>query len=280
MTGAELFGAWVAVFLTLAIMSFLYKDNPFYKVAEHLFVGISAGYWASMAFWTQIQPNLIGRLWPAQHPPLEGHFLLRLWYGIYKIFSFFHSGIFPPGGVAKGHELDLLYLIPLVLGIFMLFRLWPRVGWLARWSMAYVVGLAAGLRLYGFLNSNILAQIRGTALPLFHDPWTTFNSLVIIIGTLTGLFYFFFSKEHTGVFGTISRIGIWFLMISFGASFGFAVMARISLLIGRFQDLIQFGSDQYHHATFWILGIIVAILGYSAIKEHQAKRKTATSSVD
>ncbi len=37
-------GAWVAVFLTLGIFSYLYKDNPFYKIAEHLFVGISAGY--------------------------------------------------------------------------------------------------------------------------------------------------------------------------------------------------------------------------------------------
>ena len=39
----EIFGAWVAAFLTLAIFSFLYKDNPFYKIAEHIFVGISAG---------------------------------------------------------------------------------------------------------------------------------------------------------------------------------------------------------------------------------------------
>ena len=44
MTFGTILGAWVAVFLTLAIFSYLYKDNPFYKVAEHVFVGISAGY--------------------------------------------------------------------------------------------------------------------------------------------------------------------------------------------------------------------------------------------
>ena len=43
-------GPWIAAFLTLAIFSYLYKDNPFYKVAEHLFVGISTGYWTSMLF--------------------------------------------------------------------------------------------------------------------------------------------------------------------------------------------------------------------------------------
>ena len=32
------------IFLTLSIMSYLYKDNPFYKLAEHLFVGVSIGY--------------------------------------------------------------------------------------------------------------------------------------------------------------------------------------------------------------------------------------------
>ena len=74
----EIFGAWIAAFLTLAIFSFLYKDNPFYKIAEHIFVGVSAGYWMSMFFWTQIQPNLFGRLWPATH------YSDGFWYGIYN----------------------------------------------------------------------------------------------------------------------------------------------------------------------------------------------------
>jgi len=37
-------GIWIGVIMTFAILSFLYKDNPFYKVAEQLFVGLSAGY--------------------------------------------------------------------------------------------------------------------------------------------------------------------------------------------------------------------------------------------
>ncbi len=53
------------------------------------------------------------------------------------------------------------------------------------------------------------------------------------------LIYFFFSLEHKGVIGGVSKIGVWFLMIAFGASFGFTVMARMSLLIGRIQFLIR-----------------------------------------
>ena len=60
----EIIGVWLSVFLTISIFSFLYMDNPFYKAAEHIFIGISSGYWAAMYYWTQIQPNLFGRLWP------------------------------------------------------------------------------------------------------------------------------------------------------------------------------------------------------------------------
>ena len=265
----EIFGAWVAVFLTFAIFSFLYKDNPFYKIAEHIFVGVSAGYWTSMFFWTQIQPNLFGRLWPSTH------YSDGIWYGVYDLFGFFSSSIFPAGGIDKGHELHLSYLIPFALGIMMLLSLFKKLNWFARWGIAYTVGMAAGLRAYGYLNSNVILQVKGTIIPLL-DPDlpffsllgdSHFNNLVILVGTVTGLLYFFFSKEQTGNFGKVTRVGIYFLMISFGASFGFAVMGRISLLIGRFTDLITYNDASYHHATIWVLVIMVAILGYSTLTD-------------
>ena len=49
--------------------------------------------------------------------------------------------------------------------------------------------------------------------------------------------YFYFSREHKGVLKVTSRIGIVFIMIGFGAAFGYTVMGRISLLIGRLQYL-------------------------------------------
>ena len=76
--------------------------------------------------------------------------------------------------------------------------------------------------------------------------------------------YFYFSREHTGNFGKLSKLGIYFLMVSFGASFGFAVMGRISLLIGRFVDLIAYSGPAYNHATLWLLLVMVLLLGYSA----------------
>jgi hypothetical protein len=37
-------GVWIEVFCMLAIFSFLYKENPVYRFAEHLYVGIAAGH--------------------------------------------------------------------------------------------------------------------------------------------------------------------------------------------------------------------------------------------
>ena len=264
---AELLGAWLFVFFTLSIFSFLYKDNPFYKAAEHLFVGISAGYMAVQYFWQQVQPNLFGRLWPSRMNIDDGSIFQSIWYTIYEMFNFISTGfgvldrsIFPEGGI-KGHdEIRMIYIIPFILGIFMLLRLIPKLGWLARWAIAYIVGIAAGLRFYAYLNSDILGQIKASAINFTSDWLTIINSLILLTGTICGLIYFFYSTEHKGVVGRLSRIGIYFLMIKFGAAFGFAVMGRISLLIGQFNYLKDYSTKEYNYATPIILILIMICL--------------------
>ena len=189
----EILWIWIAALLTLALYSFLYKDNPVYKIAEHIFVGISAGYWMAYYYRNVILPNL----W---NPLLEGNFLL---------------------------------IIPAILGVMLLMRLLPRIGWISRWSLSFIIGMGSGYFLITYLQSNAMDQVRATFLPL-----NSINNVLLIIGVLTGLVYFFFSKEHKGVFGVTAKVGIYFLMVAFGASFGYTVMARISLLIGRMQFLL------------------------------------------
>ncbi len=279
MFSAELFGAWISVFLTLAIFSYLYDDNPFYKAAEHIFVGVSAGYWATTFFWTQVQPNLFGRLWPKIAEGTELSFGGKIWYFIYDAFGWITSlfgaldrGIFPEGGIQGYDAIRFSYLVPFMLGIFMLLRLVPKLGWLARWAIAYIVGMAAGLRFYGYLNSDIMEQIKSTTVDFSGSWFTILNGFIVIFGTLTGLLYFFFSKEHKGFIGKMSKIGIYFLMISFGASFGFAVMGRISLLIGRFNDLIEYSGDKFHHASLWILVLMILILAIWTFKKDKPQQ--------
>ena len=227
---SEIIGVWFLVLMTLSIFSYLYGDNPFYKSAEHVFVGVSAGYVFALTWWDQIWPNLFGRLFPDY--------------------------------VDAGFELNLFYIIPLILGIFMLLRLVPSLSWLARISIGYIVGMAAGLKVYVFMNSNILKQIQNSAINFNLSGWEIFNHIIILFGVISALVYFFFSKEHKGIIGKVSKIGIYFLMVKFGASFGFAVMGRISLLIGRFEDLINYSTKEYNYSTFIILVVMIISLGF------------------
>tara|TARA_B100000941_G_scaffold56537_1_gene36872 strand:+ start:48540 stop:49274 length:735 start_codon:yes stop_codon:yes gene_type:complete len=231
----EVIGAWLVVLMTLSIFSYLYGDNFFYKSAEHIFVGVSAGYIFAITFWDQIYPNLLGRLFP----------------------SF----------IDVGYDFDISYIIPLILGIFMILRLVPSLSWLARISIAYIVGMAAGLKFYVFINSNILFQIKSSAIDFSLSYFEILNQFIILIGVICGLIYFFFSKEHKGTIGKISKLGVYFLMIKFGASFGFAVMGRISLLIGRFDELIEYSSVDYNYATPIIFIIMVITLGYWSFRD-------------
>ena len=271
----DIFGVWISVFLTLSIFSYLYKDNPFYKAAEHLYIGVSAGYVAVISFWQQIQPNLFGRLWPRIDVNAEMGIFKSVWYFVYDVFNWVSTlggwldrSIFPTNGIKGFDEISWIYIIPFILGIFMLLRLVPSLGWLARWAIAYIVGMAAGLRFYGFLNSDVLLQVKAATVDFSGDWWSIFNGLILLVGTLSGLVYFFFSKEQTGIVGRVSKVGIYFLMIKFGASFGFAVMGRISLLIGRFEELIEFSKPEYYYSTPVILILMISVIGYWAFKDN------------
>jgi hypothetical protein len=190
----EFIGITLAALLTLCIYSFLYKDNPFYKLAEHIFAGLSAGYYVGLVWHSIIKVQLIGPLF---------------------------------------EETQLIFIIPAVLGVLMFTRFVPKIAWLSRISLAFVMGNTAGIFLIQQLHGLVLPQVRNT-----FTAGLNFSGLVIMVGVISTLVYFYFSKEHKGVLGLTAGLGIWFIMISFGASFGYTVMARVSLLIGRAQFLL------------------------------------------
>jgi hypothetical protein len=63
--------------------------------------------------------------------------------------------------------------------------------------------------------------------------------IIVIIGVLTTLSYFYFSREHKGTFGASAKIGTYFLMAFFGTTFGYTVMSRMSTFIGRVEFLLS-----------------------------------------
>ncbi len=260
---------WIGALLTLMIFSFLYQDNPFYKFAEHLFVGVSAAYWMTKGIQSTLWANCL-------YPVIQDWF-----YGGAASAGADHLpfGVLP-FGVAR--------VIPAIFGLILLTRLIGPIGWLSRWAMAFIIGFAAGTNFTRYLQSDFVGQIYNTLIPVVDSPaalgifvgyavvgavllglfhfvisnlqrgvgassirgiyWfvtvvfillfaTKFPSFTVVVGVVCGLIYFFFSLEHKGMFGWTSQVGIYILMVAFGATFGYTVMARVSLLIGRMSDL-------------------------------------------
>lgn len=199
-------GVWIAALLTLGIFSFLYRDNPVYKFCEHLFVGVSAGYYVVLTMISSVYPNLF--------QPMFASFM---------------------------KDYHWLLVIPLILGIMLFSRFFPRGDWLSRWPIAFVLGVYPALRITGFGQGDFVEQIHGTILPLWvpGSIGATIGNILLVVGLVCTLIFFFFSKEHKGALGGTARLGIYFLMVSFGASYGYTVMARVSLLIGRVMFLLD-----------------------------------------
>lgn len=231
-------GIWFAAFMTLFVMTFLIGDNPLYKVAESIFIGVSAGYWMVVGFWSTLVPNLLAKIWPDA---------IRHW---------------AMPGLSSYDTNEWLYLVPLALGIMLLWRLSPKGGWISRWPMAFIIGVFCGMRLITFLAADFVSQIRTGIVSLWvnapqlaadgtvmHDAagnvmtafdfWLSLRNVFLVVGVFTCLVYFFFSIEHKGIVGKTARVGIWFLMITFGAAFGYTVMGRIALLAIRFEFLFD-----------------------------------------
>lgn len=215
MNFATILGLWVAATLTIAILSFLYKDNPLYKFAEHLYVGVSAAYWVIFSAKFTMEQQLINEFasnWQAYVATGSSTAFWEAW----------------------------ILVIPTILGFMMLTRWFgPKVGWLSRWPIAFTIGLGTGLAITGSIQGVLLPQVQATFVPFWGpDLWVVVGNILLFVGVISSIIYFYFSRPHKGFLGGVSRVGIIFIMVSFGASFGYTVMSRVSLLIGRLYFLV------------------------------------------
>ena len=232
MSGGEVFAGFVVSFLTLAVFSFLYRDNPIYKFAEYLFVGVAAGYYCFVAVKDTIYPN-----------------------GILEVYG---GNLWRLGGG--------------ILGLVLLCRLFDKTAWLSRWPLALMIGTFAGLKMVGAMQSDILEQCNATMIAVVqaHNPnyvlfsWKDANvvgNLIMVLAVFCTLFYFFFSFERRGPMKPIAKMGIVFLMVAFGTFFGFTVLGRVMLLIGRARDLEKYGGAQYYYASIVVaVAVILALV--------------------
>jgi len=192
-------GNWLAALVTLMLFSILYKENPLYRIAEHLYVGASAAHGIVTTWNNTIKPAMTSM-------PTKG-----TWWEI----------------------------IPMVVGLLIYFNMYRPYAWVARIPMGFWIGYNAALVLSARQVIPFLSQMTTAIKPLVAMTNGSFNltqsiNNILFVSIVLGvLIYFFFTVEHKGIFKYAANYGRLAIMIGFGASFGNTVMARISLLIGR-----------------------------------------------
>ncbi len=219
-------GLALGLALTLMIYSYLLGDNPLYRIAVHVLVGVGTAYAAVVITHAVVIPQLINPLQQAL------------------------------SGTAVSLEARLQPLVAL-LAVLLLLKLSPRTAALGNITMGFVMGIGAGVAVGGAVLGTLLPQIGATALPLLpeqavalvpgqSDLLNVLAALVLIAGTITSLLYFYFDArpvsedqvERPGWVRTTARVGQGFLMIAFGSLYAGAMVASLSVLTERINFLL------------------------------------------
>jgi hypothetical protein len=208
-------GTIIAVILTLMVFSYLLGDNPVFRLAEHILIGVSVG-WAVL----QIVFNLF--------VPAFDYIL----------------------NTGRTGGLDWwLYLVPLVLGVLLLLRPLRAAKPVTNLIMALVIGTVAALALAGALTGTLLPQVGATMLPLTSGDIV--GRVILILGTILALWYFQFTLfranssdqpqevADTGLGGRVRQVGRWAIMLAFGAVFASVFLTYFAALVDRLLFLIN-----------------------------------------
>lgn len=198
----------VGAALTIAVLSYLIGDNPVYRFAMHILVGVGAAYAVGAA----VYHILYLRMWlPLTSQTVEGY----------------------------GRAFGVFGLIGM---IFLVFKLFPRVAWLGNAAVGYVLGVGAGLAVGGALFGTLAPQtLAATAslLPSAGGPAGVLVNVLILISTMTTLVAFAYSRSvQRSAVGRISALGRSLLHVALGATFALVFIAGASVLMGWLRDLL------------------------------------------
>jgi len=203
--------------LTLMILSYLIGDNPAFRVAVYIFVGVSAGYVAAVAWWQVLYPKVFV-------PLLFGSFLDHL-----------------------------LALVPLILGVLLLMKLSPRTAWLGTPSVAFLVGVGAAVAVGGAVMGTLIPQTQASFnvfIPTSAGESflvRLFFGAIMLVGTITTLVYFHFGAKATAGGPQRNKLVIWlgwigqvFIAMTLGLLFAGVFAAALTALIERLNFIWYF----------------------------------------
>jgi len=208
----------ISFLLTLMVLSYLIGDNPFFRVAVYIFIGVSAGYAGAVAWHQVLYPLLVVPLISGESPSLR-----------------------------------LLAIIPFLLGLLLLFKLSPRTSRLGTPTMAFLVGVSAAVAVSGAVMGTLFPQV-WASMNVFNlsgagQYWLERLSegVVMLVGTLATLAYFHYGAKATAsgpqrsqLVRVLSWVGQVFIAITFGVLFAGVFVAAMTALIERLSFIITF----------------------------------------
>ena len=229
----------LGVIATLGILTILYKENPFFRFLEHIFIGLATGYGVLITWQQIILPRWISPMVPSS---------------IMKASD--------PELVAAQGQWWLFFALLIGLLFFTVYI--PRLAWMNRFAIGVLMGYSAGNALQQFIGGIgpqivtsfkppvTVYQVEGAKIDannfIAGGVWWHPFSIVFIIVLLCVFAYFFFSIEHKKypALSKPANVGRYFIMITLGAIFGTTVMGRFSLLIARMDYLLDSFTGWWH----------------------------------
>lgn len=224
------------VLATIGFYSVLYRENKFYRLFEHMYIGLAVGY-SIVALWSETLHDL---WW---HRMLGSHAVLA------------HGNI-AAQPASQGHWAWML-LLPLGLLGYTVFN--RKYNWLSRIPIGMIIGFNAGQQIQIWFNQ-YGPQMKDSMRPIFPSTLSSFfvpdtlhyaaqqaaevkstifasqaiNNFLFVLTLTCVLSYFLFSFEvKSKILRGVNTLGRWLLMVGFGAIFGSTVAMRFTLVIDR-----------------------------------------------
>jgi hypothetical protein len=205
----------IGLTLTLMVFSYLIGDNPLFRIAVYLFIGVASGYAATIVWHYVLVPKLL--------QPLA--------------------------------EFDPLAIIAFVFAISLFAKLFPRVSWFGSFAMAVLVGVGAAAALGGALIGTLLPQAQAAIDGFdIRSAGGGVNALlqlaeggVMLLGTVFTLASFHFSAgraadgapKRNRIIEGVAWVGRIFIAITLGVLFAGVYMSALTALIERLSFMIN-----------------------------------------
>jgi len=220
----DLFGVLIASTLTLLVLSYAVGNNVLFRLAIHLFIGVSAGYAGAVAIRDVLLPQFLDMISNLTNNPWP-------------------------------------FLFSLLWVVLIMTKIFPQTASLGNPASALLVGVGAAIAIAGAIQGTLLPQI-GNATNYFQpeeiraslESNQIGNALtlliqgsIVLVGTVTSLISFHFSArsqpnqipKRQQTIEWIARVGQIFVSIILGVIFAGIYSAALTALVERFSFLLD-----------------------------------------